>query len=229
MDEKQFERLASDELERIDEALSALDGVDVDLADGILTWSSTRVQGRREQPLGRAADLGGGKPRRRSLLPGPKTGRWFDSRTGEDLWDRLQAIPHGTALVTPSSCRADADAPPSRTAVRGIPPPEKKLFFLWGGMSDPCGRVGDGRSFRIGEPFSRALKDLANTVAAGGQRVVVSRHGYPMVALVSQEDLAFLRKHARVWKPLGGRPPESLSSSSIRRACPSRKSSASTV
>ncbi len=39
------------------------------------------------------------------------------------------------------------------------------------------------------------LKDLANTVAAGGQRVVVSRHGYPMIALVSQEDLAFLRKH----------------------------------
>ena len=39
------------------------------------------------------------------------------------------------------------------------------------------------------------LKDLANTVAAGGQRVLVSRHGYPMVALVSQEDLAFLRKH----------------------------------
>lgn len=39
------------------------------------------------------------------------------------------------------------------------------------------------------------LKDLANSVAAGGQRVLVSRHGYPMVALVSQEDLAFLRKH----------------------------------
>lgn len=43
--------------------------------------------------------------------------------------------------------------------------------------------------------FRVHLKDLANTVAAGGQRVVVSRHGYPMVALVSQEDLAFLRKH----------------------------------
>ena len=39
------------------------------------------------------------------------------------------------------------------------------------------------------------LKDLANTVAAGGQRVLVFRHGYAMVALVSQEDLAFLRKH----------------------------------
>jgi prevent-host-death family protein len=43
--------------------------------------------------------------------------------------------------------------------------------------------------------FRVHLKDLANTVAGGGQRVLVSRHGYPMVALVSQEDLAFLRKH----------------------------------
>ncbi len=45
MDDKQFERLASDELERIEEALSALDGVDVDLADGILTLE-TRGRGR---------------------------------------------------------------------------------------------------------------------------------------------------------------------------------------
>jgi hypothetical protein len=43
--------------------------------------------------------------------------------------------------------------------------------------------------------FRVHLKTLANTVAAGGQRVLVSRHGYPMIALVSQEDLAFLRKH----------------------------------
>ena len=43
--------------------------------------------------------------------------------------------------------------------------------------------------------FRVHLKNLANTVAAGGQRVLVSRHGYPMVALVSEEDLAFLRKH----------------------------------
>ena len=36
MDDKQFERLAWDELGRIEEAVGALDGVDVDLADGIL-------------------------------------------------------------------------------------------------------------------------------------------------------------------------------------------------
>ncbi|HYV65656.1 MAG TPA: type II toxin-antitoxin system Phd/YefM family antitoxin [Myxococcales bacterium] len=43
--------------------------------------------------------------------------------------------------------------------------------------------------------FRVHLKDLANKVAAGGQRVLVSRHGYQMVAMVSQEDLEFLRKH----------------------------------
>jgi len=43
--------------------------------------------------------------------------------------------------------------------------------------------------------FRVHLKELANNVAAGGQRILVFRHGYPMVAMVSQEDLAFLRKH----------------------------------
>ena len=43
--------------------------------------------------------------------------------------------------------------------------------------------------------FRVHLKDLANTVAAGERRILVSRHGFPMVALVSQEDLAFLREH----------------------------------
>src|SRR6267142_348816 len=43
--------------------------------------------------------------------------------------------------------------------------------------------------------FRVKLKDLANAVADGEQRVIMARHGYQMVALVSQEDLAFLRKH----------------------------------
>jgi len=93
MDEKQFERLASDELERIDEALSALDGVDVDLADGILTLEldeGPKVvvnSHSAARQIWVAANLAAGH-----FSPDPKTGRWFDSRTGEDLWDRLQAI-----------------------------------------------------------------------------------------------------------------------------------------
>jgi prevent-host-death family protein len=43
--------------------------------------------------------------------------------------------------------------------------------------------------------FRVHLKDYANAVADGEQRVIMARHGYRMVALVSQEDLAFLRKH----------------------------------
>jgi len=93
MDDKQFERLASDELERIEEALSALDGVDVDLADGILTLEldeGPKVvvnSHSAARQIWVAANLAAGH-----FSPDEKTGRWFDSRTGEDLWDRLGAI-----------------------------------------------------------------------------------------------------------------------------------------
>lgn len=43
--------------------------------------------------------------------------------------------------------------------------------------------------------FRVHLKHLANSVARGEQRVLMARHGHRMVALVSEEDLAFLRKH----------------------------------
>ncbi len=93
MDEKQFERLASDELERIEEALSALDGVDIDLADGILTLEfdeGPKVvvnSHSAARQIWVAANLAAGH-----FSPDPKTGRWFDSKSGEDLWDRLRAI-----------------------------------------------------------------------------------------------------------------------------------------
>jgi prevent-host-death family protein len=61
-------------------------------------------------------------------------------------------------------------------------------------MSERCVSASD---FRV------HLKDLANSVAAGEQRVVMARHGYRMVALVSYEDLQFLRKH----KPAAEAPP----------------------
>jgi CyaY protein len=93
MDDKQFERLASDELERIEDALSALEGVDVDLADGILTVEfdeGPKVvvnSHSAARQIWVAANLAAGH-----FSPDEKTGRWFDSKTGEDLWDRLQAI-----------------------------------------------------------------------------------------------------------------------------------------
>ena len=67
------------------------------------------------------------------------------------------------------------------------------------GMDEVCVSASDLRVH---------LKDLANSVAAGGQRVLMSRHGYPMVALVSQEDLVFLRKHRPIENAAGRKRPE---------------------
>ena len=39
------------------------------------------------------------------------------------------------------------------------------------------------------------LRDLANSVAASQERVTVSRHGFDLIAVVSLDDLEFLRKH----------------------------------
>jgi CyaY protein len=93
MDEKQFERLAFDELERIEEALGAVDGVEVDLADGILTIEfdeGPKVvvnSHSAARQIWVAANLAAAH-----FSPDPETGRWFDSKTGEDLWARLRSI-----------------------------------------------------------------------------------------------------------------------------------------
>ena len=93
MDDKQFERLAWDELQRIEDALGSMDGVDVDLADGILTLEfdeGPKVvvnSHSAARQIWVAANLAAGH-----FSPDPKTGRWFDSKTGEELWDRLRVI-----------------------------------------------------------------------------------------------------------------------------------------
>jgi len=93
MDDKQFERLAWDELQRIEDALGSMDGVDVDLADGILTLEfdeGPKVvvnSHSAARQIWLAANLAAAH-----FSPDPKTGRWFDSKTGEELWDRLRAI-----------------------------------------------------------------------------------------------------------------------------------------
>src|SRR5689334_12301888 len=43
--------------------------------------------------------------------------------------------------------------------------------------------------------FRVHFKEIANSVARGGQQYRVARHGFEMVALVSLEDLEFLQKH----------------------------------
>jgi prevent-host-death family protein len=49
--------------------------------------------------------------------------------------------------------------------------------------------------------FRVHFKDIANSVARGGHRFTVARHGLEMVAVVSLEDLEFLRKHKRAAVP----------------------------
>jgi prevent-host-death family protein len=43
--------------------------------------------------------------------------------------------------------------------------------------------------------FRVHLKEIANSVKAGEEAVTVERHGCPMFAVVSVEDLEFLRRH----------------------------------
>jgi prevent-host-death family protein len=45
--------------------------------------------------------------------------------------------------------------------------------------------------------FRVHFKEIANSVARGGHRFTVARHGLEIVAVVSLEDLEFLRKHKR--------------------------------
>jgi len=93
MDDKQFEKLAYDELGRIEKSLGSLDDLDVDLADGILTVEfeeGPKVvinSHSAARQIWVAANLAAGH-----FSYDPKTSRWFDSKTGQELWDRLDAI-----------------------------------------------------------------------------------------------------------------------------------------
>jgi CyaY protein len=93
MDDKEFEQLAYDELERIEEALGSVDGVDLDLAEGILTLEfdeGPKVvinSHSAARQIWVAANLAASH-----FSYDPKTARWFDSKSGQELWDRLQTI-----------------------------------------------------------------------------------------------------------------------------------------
>lgn len=93
MDDKEFEKIAYDELGRIEKALGSLDGVDSDLADGILTLEfdeGPKViinSHSAARQIWVAANLAAAH-----FSYDPKTSRWFDSKTGQDLWDRLNSI-----------------------------------------------------------------------------------------------------------------------------------------
>jgi CyaY protein len=93
VDDKEFERLAYDELQLIEEALGSVDGVDMDLADGILTLEfeeGPKVvinSHSAARQIWVAANLAASH-----FSYDPKTSRWFDSKSGQDLWARLETI-----------------------------------------------------------------------------------------------------------------------------------------
>ncbi len=63
----------------------------------------------------------------------------------------------------------------------------------------------DGMAYEIPVTQARAeLADLINRVVYGGERVVVTRHGKPLVALVSAADLERLEEAAAAQEPIAG-------------------------
>jgi prevent-host-death family protein len=62
-------------------------------------------------------------------------------------------------------------------------------------VASPGPRKVDGMAYEIPVTQARAeLADLINRVVYGGERVVVTRHGKPLVALVSAADLERLEE-----------------------------------
>jgi CyaY protein len=93
MDETRFEKVATDELEALEEALRDVDGVDVDLANGILAVElddegpdlvvNSHAAARQ---IWVAANLAAAH-----FSFDEKTGRWFDTRSGGELRAHLSA------------------------------------------------------------------------------------------------------------------------------------------
>jgi CyaY protein len=93
MDEARFEKLAADELESLERALRDVEGVDVDLANGILALElddegpnvvvNSHAAARQ---IWVAANLGAAH-----FSYDDKTGRWFDTRSGAELRAHLGA------------------------------------------------------------------------------------------------------------------------------------------
>jgi CyaY protein len=93
MDEARFEQLAAEELEALEEALRDVDGVEADLANGILALElddegpnvvvNSHTAARQ---IWVAANLAAAH-----FAYDDKTGRWFDTRSGAELHAHLAA------------------------------------------------------------------------------------------------------------------------------------------
>ena len=94
MDEARFEKLAGDELSALEALLRDQDGLEADLANGILTLElddggpnivvNSHAAARQ---IGVAANLAAGH-----FGYDEKTSRWFDTRSGEELRAKLGSV-----------------------------------------------------------------------------------------------------------------------------------------
>ena len=65
-------------------------------------------------------------------------------------------------------------------------------------MSDPSGKLFDMPELCVSASDLRVhFKDLANEIARGGDPVVITRHGYEMVVLVSMRDYRRIQKQKK--------------------------------
>ncbi len=92
MDEATFDKLAADELKRIDSALGAVDGIEVDSTGDVITIEfddGARYvinSHRAARQIWLAAELAAAHYSR------DEAGKWIDTRGGGELWARLEEV-----------------------------------------------------------------------------------------------------------------------------------------
>ena len=90
MDEQSFDKLAGDELRRLDAALGAIAELEVDSTGDVITVEfedgATFVinSHRAAKQVWVSAEMSASH-----YAFDAKLGRWFDTKSGEELWDRL--------------------------------------------------------------------------------------------------------------------------------------------
>jgi len=92
MDEAKFDKLAADELKRIDSALGSVDGIEVDSTGDVITIEfedGARYvinSHRAARQIWLAAELAAAHYSR------DEAGQWIDTRGGGELWSRIEEV-----------------------------------------------------------------------------------------------------------------------------------------
>jgi CyaY protein len=93
MDEALFDKIAADELHRLEAALGRIAELEVDSTGDVITaeWDdgSTIVVNshRAARQIWLSAEMSASH-----FAHAPASGRWVDTKRGDDLWDRLESV-----------------------------------------------------------------------------------------------------------------------------------------